>query len=481
MSSSGAAFSSDGVEVIQGSLDVPAKPCTSYELLDSVYDIKLSVDWIELHQLSRVSLQFPDELLCDSTAVCQRLQEACNSVEFFILGDTSYGSCCVDEVAAQHYTADSIIHYGHSCLSPTSRFPVLHVFGEAFIDVDDCYEKLSEIFPDKQSKVVVLYDVVYAYAMKKLEKLLTMDYTKIVFSSLNVNGSSEKHDETKTVIDKFGRTFLIDAEIQDYSMFYIGEEGLTLSNFILSFNRSQFYSYNPVSFVGRMENMNVNRSLMRRMCTIEKIKDAKIVGIAVGTLGVSDYQSIINHLQTVLKQAGKRSYTFVLGKLNVAKMANFLEIDAFVLVACAENSLIDSKEFYRPIATPYEVELACNRNREWSVEFESDFRSLLPGGSSFVQLPEKYEETADISLVTGEVRLLGCNDSDDESDEPCQSGTVANRSELHVVSHNKATSAAEFLSSRSWKGVKQKLGETPVVKASQGVKGIASCYENEFS
>jgi len=36
----------------------------------------------------------------------------------FILGDTSYGSCCVDEVAASHIEADGIIHFGRACLSP---------------------------------------------------------------------------------------------------------------------------------------------------------------------------------------------------------------------------------------------------------------------------------------------------------------------------------------------------------------------------
>ena len=39
-------------------------------------------------------------------------------------------------------------------------------------------------------------------------------------------------------------------------------------------------------------------------------------------------------------------YTFVMGKPNIAKMANFLEIDIFVIVACPENSLIDSKVSY---------------------------------------------------------------------------------------------------------------------------------------
>ena len=34
-----------------------------------------------------------------------------------------------------------------------------------------------------------------------------------------------------------------------------------------------------------------------------------------------------------------------MGKLNVAKMANFMEVDVFVLVTCPENTLIDSKVF----------------------------------------------------------------------------------------------------------------------------------------
>lgn len=32
-----------------------------------------------------------------------------------------------------------------------------------------------------------------------------------------------------------------------------------------------------------------------------------------------------------------------MGKLNVPKMANFMEIDVYVLVACPENTLINSQ------------------------------------------------------------------------------------------------------------------------------------------
>lgn len=66
----------------------------------------------------KVALQFPDTLLPDAGATVTALREGREKdLQVFVLADTSYGSCCVDEVAAEHVNADLIIHYGPSCLS----------------------------------------------------------------------------------------------------------------------------------------------------------------------------------------------------------------------------------------------------------------------------------------------------------------------------------------------------------------------------
>lgn len=52
---------------------------------------------------------------------------------------------------------------------------------------------------------------------------------------------------------------------------------------------------------------------------------------------------MISHLRKMLAKAHKKSYTISVGKLNPAKLANFLEIECFVLVACLENSVIEAK------------------------------------------------------------------------------------------------------------------------------------------
>jgi diphthamide biosynthesis protein 2 len=50
-----------------------------------------------------------------------------------------------------------------------------------------------------------------------------------------------------------------------------------------------------------------------------------------------------------------------------------------VLVACPQNSLIDSKEFAKPVVTPFEMEVACNQARQWTGDYVADFTQLLPG------------------------------------------------------------------------------------------------------
>lgn len=99
---------------------------------------------------------------------------------------------------------------------------------------------------------------------------------------------------------------------------------------------------------------------MRRYAVVQQARDADIIGILVGTLGVgghepfehimcfnetypASYLPLLSHLRTLLRKHHKKSYTLSVGKLNPAKLANFAEIECFVMVACPENSVVDGK------------------------------------------------------------------------------------------------------------------------------------------
>ena len=99
-------------------------------------------------------------------------------------------------------------------------------------------------------------------------------------------------------------------------------------------------------------------------------------------------------------------------------------IEVFVLVACPETSLVDSRDFLQPIVTPYEFELACSRGAEWAGKLVTDFQELLitssdgvdDGGGGGDQDEEDGE--GDVSLITGKVR------SSTRSQEPLSGGQL---------------------------------------------------------
>ncbi|XP_029004493.1 2-(3-amino-3-carboxypropyl)histidine synthase subunit 2 [Betta splendens] len=485
------AFSSSSETVIQRSIDVAARTNTAPEKLEELYEIKKTCDFISQRQFKKVALQFPDELLVDSVLVAAEIEKN-SSAKTFILGDTSYGSCCVDEVAAEHVGADCIVHYGGACLSPCRRLPLMYVFEKRPVDVEKCAAAFRDLYPGTQSHAIILYDVNYSHAISDVLSLLSAEYPNLVTSELVVEGDQcYSHGQLKNqpndscvserdnnhVIFQFGRRFSLKSglSITDYTMFYVGEEGATLRNFMMTWNRCSFCSFDPVTATGRAESVSINRALMKRYYAIEKAKDASVVGILVGTLGVSDYLAVLQQLKDTVRGAGKKSYTFAVGKLNVPKLANFLEIDIFVLIACPENSLLDTSEFYKPVVTPFEMEVACNRNREWSEEYVTDFQRLLPGGQSHVPLADQQEEDeTDVSLITGELRSHSLLKSEPEAS--CGSSVVLRNQTMTVANTG---SAASFLAHRSWRGLEQKLGETPVVKAVEGRRGIAIAYEEE--
>ncbi|CAG8439097.1 1100_t:CDS:10 [Acaulospora morrowiae] len=490
-------FSDDGSTVISRVVEDQSIKLLNSTELEKFYEIERTVDSLTSGGYETIALQFPDELLADSAEVAKILENRTQK-KIFILADTSYGSCCVDEVAAQHVDAECIVHYGHSCLSPTSRLPVLYVFGKRSVDIDHCSVIFDDFFGnDNSQRIVVMYDVFYVHCVDNLIRKLReeLNYINVIQSFVKSDPHLPHQSNDSACAQIQGRYYLLPEgiNINDCPIFYIGGESPTLSNLLLTHSKCKVYSYNPETRVGREESLHVNRALMKRYYMVQKAKDADVIGIVVGTLGVASYLTMITHLKNLISRAGKKSYTFVMGKLNVAKMANFMEIDCFVLVACPENSLIDSKEFYRPIVTPFELEMSLDPSKEWTGEYTTDFRQLLQG--SFQSQRDAVEgietdlvESDDephFSLVTGKLkqgRKYAIKDITEGIDNVNVSGGITDltlRNKNTSISTVLGSAAGEFLNSRMFRGLEQNIGETEVQLAEEGRKGIARGYTDE--
>jgi diphthamide biosynthesis protein 2 len=210
-----------------------------------------------------------------------------------------------------------------------------------------------------------------------------------------------------------------------------------------------------------------------------------LLQILVGTLAVSKYLDMLQHLQNIIKKANKTFYTFVVGKLNVPKLANFQEVDLFVIVACPENSILDSKDFFKPVVTPFELEIALVPGKSWNNRYSTEFKTLLeetPTADYFAKNVQDDETDSDarVSLVSRSIKSNHkVSEVTETVTETAPDGTVVVRNQNTQVMRRDAPTAMDFFLQRSFKGLEQQLGETPVITASVGRPGIPMEYEGE--
>ena len=172
-----------------------------------------------------------------------------------------------------------------------------------------------------------------------------------------------------------------------------------LVNCMLNFNAHAFGLLDPLSYRLRRHVKTQSRTLARRYYLMEKAKNAEIVGILVGTLGVASYLQVIRQLQGLLRGAGKKAYVFVVGKLNEPKLSNFAEVDLFVLVACPLNTMFDSTGYYRDVVTPFELDMAI-RGTPWKGTYATAFDKILPPTPSSAQTAAAVDAEADGSATS---------------------------------------------------------------------------------
>ncbi|EQC34865.1 diphthamide biosynthesis protein 2 [Saprolegnia diclina VS20] len=462
------------------------------------YDVRATAATIAANGYRAIALQFPDALLPDAQKVQSLLKDALRGHELnrlFVLGDTSYGSCCVDEVAAQHLKADVVVHYGRACLSPTSTLPVIYVFGNAPCEINQVCDGLEATLRNLEAptRVVVMYEPCYAYLAASITSALAARHTATSFvcsvmRTMYIPGAPTTDNEATTTTIGGMTVPMAATELFSASttLLYIGKETSHLTNILLRCGETPCFSFNPTTQEARREGGGINRTLNRRYFLVQRAKEAQIIGILMGTLGVAKYLDVVHTMQDLIAKSGRKSYTFVVGKINVPKLSNFAEIDLFVLVACPENSLFDSTDYFKPIITPYELQLALDDDAEWTAQYKSDFEEVLPALEATAATIEDAPVSDEpyFSLVTGTYmssRHGAASDDDEHEDDENDATTTAlatkdgKSQQLSVYK----SEAAEFLQTREYRGLEPRLGETAPHAAVQGALGIARGYDHE--
>lgn len=508
----------------------PSAATSAHEFaLDDAFDVvrtaehvlRVASERVDKSGIFRVALQFPDDLLADATAVVTSLRRAIDArkqdsdfqFDLFVLGDTSYGSCCVDELAASHGSASMIVHYGRSCLSRTQRLPVMLVFGKRRVDADALLDALQSHFADR--RVVLFVDCMFDHAFddalrQRIAAQLPHVTVSRICSDLVVVGGDDgeqQHadDSLRTVC---GRQFAwpsAELEANDdaggtktwrsrlpesFVPVWLGPaDSPTAKALQVSLQRHtlQVLEWRTPVFALVPLKFQLNRFLMRRHTMVERCRSAKAIALLCGTLAAARYADLLVYLRQLARRETK-CYTLVVGKPNEAKLANLGAIEAYCLVACRESTLLacETREFGAPIVTPLEVQIAYERSAacEWNTDYTTDFDEVLRRKVAAAATPAVDDgddnDRAHFSLTTGRiVQRQAANGIAAPSADADQLQLTNSNGGGALVQAFASSVAVQHLQQSTFRGLDPRLGLDEPSAIVEGRSGIASGYANE--
>ncbi|CAX41942.1 diphthamide biosynthesis protein, putative [Candida dubliniensis CD36] len=463
----------------------------------------------------RITLQFPDELICDSATIVHDLQRELNiapqnslhssdccqdtcepnaTQRIWILADTSYSACCVDEVAAEHVKSDLVVHFGDACLNEIDKLQAVFVLGRPTLDVEAIVKQISLAYSPEQ-KVVLMSDAPHTYLLPEIAKELP-DYDILIANLPKTSrGRIIGYTPPATGYRKFNRVFNIEeVDFAEYELFHVtSPESPRLLQ--LATNFASVTTYDPISgtiSTGPFPN------LMRRYKYVHQARMAGTVGILVNTLSLANTKILLNTIKEKIREAGKKHYIFVVGKPNVAKLANFESVDIWCILGCDHQGIIIDQlnEYYRPIVTPYELLLGLSDELSWTGKWVVDYKSVLKEyGNEVIQPNQDADSDEDLPPVFDPVTgryvstsrplrqinhlMVKSNDQSHDNDNDNDSQLVKRFSNAVAIKGTVSTSAIH-LQNRHWTGLGSDYTEDENAAGAlveDGRKGIARGYD----
>jgi 2-(3-amino-3-carboxypropyl)histidine synthase len=346
--------------------------------LPSDYDFEiLKTIWrIETSKATHVALQMPEGLLMYACTIADILRKFSVAKTLSVLGDVTYGACCIDDLGAKALGCDLLVHYGHSCLVPltTTAIPCLYVFVEIRIDVDHLVESFCKTC-DVGTRVHVMGTVQFrsaiaaaAKALNERDRPATIPQAKPL-SPGEVLGCTAPGDLGKS-IDSDGIT---ESKTQ-HVMLFIADGRFHLEAAMIANPTLRALRYDPYSKTLTDERYETEKMKSIRHDALYKAIDpsAKMFGVILGTLGRQGNPAILGHVRSILKKHGKKSFVLLLSEIFPKKLEMFKHVDVWVQIACPRLSVDWGHFFQKPVLSPYELNVALGEE-EWRDVYPMDF------------------------------------------------------------------------------------------------------------
>lgn len=308
------------------------------------FEIHKTIHRIRDAKSKRVALQMPEGLLMFACPISDIIQKFTDS-DVVIMGDVTYGACCVDDYTAIALGADLLIHYGHSCLIPidqTNEIKVLYIFVDIKIDSLHFVESIKLNFPTGKKLALV----------STIQFVATLHH---VGNELRELGFDVTIPQTKPLSPGEILGCTAPRMPEGSALVYLGDGRFHLEAAMIANPHLEAFKYDPYDKKFTQEYYDHEAMRRNRKIAIEKARKAKRFGLILGTLGRQGSSKVLQHLEKRLKANGKDVSVILLSEIFPSKLELFKDVDAFVQVACPRLSIDWGTAFSKPLLTPYEL------------------------------------------------------------------------------------------------------------------------------
>ncbi|XP_028430355.1 2-(3-amino-3-carboxypropyl)histidine synthase subunit 1 isoform X1 [Perca flavescens] len=281
------------------------------------FEIHKTVWRVRQAKATRVALQLPEGLqmfACVLADIIERFTEA----DTIVMGDVTYGACCVDDFTAQALGADFMVHYGHSCLIPidsTAGIKMLYVFVDIQMDNAHFLDTVKFNFPPGQSLALVS-TIQFVAALQAVSAALRPEYDVLVPQCRPLS-PGEILGCTSPRLDRHVNAII-----------YLGDGRFHLESIMIANPDIPAYRYDPYSKVFSREYYDHEAMRALRFQAIDKARSAQRWGLIMGTLGRQGSPKVMEHLESRLQSLGKSFTRVLLSEIFPGKLDLMQDVDA---------------------------------------------------------------------------------------------------------------------------------------------------------
>jgi 2-(3-amino-3-carboxypropyl)histidine synthase len=321
------------------------------------FEIPKTIHRIRSSGAKKVALQMPEGLLLFATTISDILTQFCPGVETLIMGDVTYGACCIDDYTARAMGCDLLVHYAHSCLIPVdvTKIKTLYVFVDISIDTAHLLATLERNFASGKT-VAVVGTIQFNATIHGVKAALERAGYKILVPQIAPLSKGEILGCTSPRLKEDDQIDLI---------LYLGDGRFHLESIMIHNPSIPAYRYDPYSRKITRETYGHDEMHSLRRSAIHTARSARKWGVILGSLGRQGNPHTMALIERRLTEKGIPWVNLLLSEVFPGKLALMGDVECWVQVACPRLSIDWGYAFPRPLLTPYEALVALGGREDW--------------------------------------------------------------------------------------------------------------------